>query len=129
MSLFMSRPRMRASPLVGESSVVSILIVVVLPAPLGPISPKSSPFATRSDMPPRATVTFVVLVRNERVIYSLLRSVTSMALMSSPSGGASQGGAQNTGRLISFPLHLHLNPVSRSYGRADTPGVQPVRHA
>ena len=31
-----SRPSMRTVPLVGLSSVVSIWIVVVLPAPLGP---------------------------------------------------------------------------------------------
>src|SRR3954463_13922715 len=34
---------MRASPQVGWSSVARILIVVVLPAPLGPMKPKQSP--------------------------------------------------------------------------------------
>ena len=33
----------RACPTVGISSVISILIVVVLPAPFGPSRPKSSP--------------------------------------------------------------------------------------
>src|SRR3954464_3507756 len=34
---------MRASPQVGCSSVARTLIVVVLPAPLGPMKPKQSP--------------------------------------------------------------------------------------
>src|SRR5438045_1982096 len=38
-----SIPLTRAVPAVGISSVASILIVVVLPAPLGPMKPKMSP--------------------------------------------------------------------------------------
>src|SRR5262245_60142442 len=38
----MLKPAMRASPDVGASRVVSILIAVVLPAPLGPSSPNTS---------------------------------------------------------------------------------------
>src|ERR1035437_4484720 len=42
----MEKPATRASPDVGGSSVVSILIVVVLPAPLEPSRPKTSPALT-----------------------------------------------------------------------------------
>src|SRR5271167_96198 len=41
-----SSPATRASPEVGGSSVVSIRTSVVLPAPLGPSSPKTSPRST-----------------------------------------------------------------------------------
>ena len=49
-----SKPKIRASPLVGSSSVVRILISVVLPAPLGPSSPKNSPGATSRSTPSSA---------------------------------------------------------------------------
>ena len=42
--------RSRSVPLVGRSSVVSILMVVVLPAPLGPRKAKISPGATSKEM-------------------------------------------------------------------------------
>src|SRR5215831_5955349 len=41
--LLVSSPLTYASPLVGSSRVASILIRVVLPAPFGPRSPKTSP--------------------------------------------------------------------------------------
>jgi len=68
----MSRPSTVAVPEVGISSVVRILIVVVLPAPLGPSRPKSSPSGTASDRPSSATTSFrrrlivPVVVRNVR---------------------------------------------------------------
>ena len=43
------RPRISASPLVGNTSCISSFSVVVLPAPLGPRKPKTSPGATSSD--------------------------------------------------------------------------------
>src|ERR1700722_14989578 len=45
----MSKPATRAVPAVGFERVVSILIMVLLPAPLGPISAKHSPGATEKD--------------------------------------------------------------------------------
>ena len=42
----MSNPATVALPAVGSTSVHSILIVVDLPAPLGPRKPKTSPAAT-----------------------------------------------------------------------------------
>src|ERR1039457_6298515 len=42
----MSKPATLAVPEVGSSNVVSILIVVLLPAPLGPSRPKISPEGT-----------------------------------------------------------------------------------
>jgi len=44
----MESPAMRASPDVGGNSVVRILIVVVLPAPLEPSRAKISPASTES---------------------------------------------------------------------------------
>src|SRR5580765_2619487 len=44
------RPSISIVPLVGVSSVVNILIVVVLPAPLGPRNAKISPRPTSSEM-------------------------------------------------------------------------------
>src|SRR5512142_592700 len=43
-----SRPRTRARPEVGASRPVSILMVVLLPAPLGPRKPKNAPEGTES---------------------------------------------------------------------------------
>src|SRR5688572_5316699 len=45
-SVRMSKPATRPSPSLGASSPVSILMVVVLPAPLGPRNPKISPART-----------------------------------------------------------------------------------
>src|SRR5947208_16718704 len=45
-----SRPSIWMLPLVGVNSVVSILIVVVFPAPLGPRNAKISPAFTSSEM-------------------------------------------------------------------------------
>src|SRR5271154_3321342 len=44
--VMMEKPATLASPAVGGSSVVSILIVVVLPAPFEPSRPKISPALT-----------------------------------------------------------------------------------
>src|ERR1700733_7185250 len=44
-----SRPSSQILPEVGCSSVVNILMVVVLPAPLGPRKAKISPLATSND--------------------------------------------------------------------------------
>ena len=45
-----SNPEINASPEVGLSNVVKIIIVVLFPAPLGPKKPKISPFLTEKDM-------------------------------------------------------------------------------
>ena len=50
-------------PLVGRSSVVSIWIVVVLPAPLGPRNAKISPACTSNEMPSTAATSPKVLTR------------------------------------------------------------------
>jgi hypothetical protein len=49
-----SAPHTRAVPPVGLISVVSMPIVVDLPAPFGPSSPKSSPGATSRSSPATA---------------------------------------------------------------------------
>ena len=60
---------MRASPEVGGSRVVSILISVLFPAPLGPIRPNIDPGATENVR--RLTATSEPYFR--------VRSITSMA--------------------------------------------------
>jgi len=54
-SLSMSNPSMVADPEVLASKVVRILMVVLLPAPLGPRKPNISPFCTWNEMPSTAT--------------------------------------------------------------------------
>src|SRR5689334_5091781 len=54
---------MRMEPLVGESSVVSILIVVVLPAPFGPRKANNSPGCTSNEMSRTAWMLPNVLTR------------------------------------------------------------------
>jgi hypothetical protein len=49
-------PAISASPDVGERSVVSILITVVLPAPFGPNNPKTSPAFTEIVNPSTAVI-------------------------------------------------------------------------
>ena len=49
-----SNPATVATPWVGESTVERIRIIVVLPEPLGPSSPKTSPIGTRSVTSSRA---------------------------------------------------------------------------
>jgi hypothetical protein len=49
----MSRPSIVAVPPVGDSVVVRIEIVVVLPAPFGPSSAKNSPARTSKLIPSR----------------------------------------------------------------------------
>jgi hypothetical protein len=49
-----SKPATRARPEVAGSSVVSTLMVVVLPAPLGPSRPNTSPGETAKEMPASA---------------------------------------------------------------------------
>ncbi len=50
----MSWPSIVAVPLVGESVVVRIEIIVVFPAPFGPRSAKNSPARTSNEMPSTA---------------------------------------------------------------------------
>src|SRR5271167_35656 len=59
----MSKPPTIARPDVGRSNPVRILIVVVLPAPLGPKKPNISPGATAKLMPSTAVASPKRLVR------------------------------------------------------------------
>jgi hypothetical protein len=51
-----SQPSIDTLPEVGSSTPSTMLIVVVLPAPLGPKSPTISPRATRNETSSTATV-------------------------------------------------------------------------
>lgn len=55
-SVATSIPPVRATPEVGRTRVVRIPMVVVLPAPLGPSSPNTSPAATENESPSTALV-------------------------------------------------------------------------
>src|SRR5262245_23058240 len=80
----MTLPSMRASPQVGLSSVARILMVVVFPAPLGPMKPKHAPCSIVRFRLFRATSSPYVLVRlivsimgmsgGFRVLYSEVRA-------------------------------------------------------
>src|SRR6202162_4438044 len=74
------KPATRAVPELGSRRVISILIVVVLPAPLGPSSPNSSPGRT-SKLMPRTASTLIRLRRMTPrwVSYVRVRSIASIA--------------------------------------------------
>src|SRR5947207_7300667 len=57
------RPSMVTSPAVGRSRPVSILMVVLLPAPLGPRKPKKRPRGTSKERSSTATFLRKALVR------------------------------------------------------------------
>src|SRR5262249_3978593 len=63
-----SWPAAHAGPEVGRASVHSILIVVDLPAPLGPRKPNVSPTGTSKSMPRTALISPKFLVRPATVI-------------------------------------------------------------
>jgi len=78
--LTISCPRTCAEPLVGSSNVVSILTVVVFPAPLGPSNPNSSPDRTLKLIPSTAMTSFVVRRKTPSVVLNTRRSsLTDMA--------------------------------------------------
>src|SRR4249919_688361 len=81
-----SWPATRALPPVGCMSVHSTEIVVVLPAPLGPRKPNSSPGSTENEMPSTA-------VKSPK---RLTRPSTSTALEPAPFGKATD--VETTGR-------------------------------
>ena len=64
-----SKPSTRARPEVGWSRVVSIFMVVVLPAPLGPTMPKICPVRTLKLMPRTASIS----IRRRRKVPVLVR--------------------------------------------------------
>src|SRR5687768_17867379 len=92
---------MRASPHVGWSSVARILIVVVLPAPLGPMNPKQSPslisrfrFDTATSVPyrfVRLTVLIItaigVSLQVARLRYVAARSIAVGAVVGAAGSG------------------------------------------
>ncbi len=82
-----SKPATVALPLLGCESVQSMLIVVVLPAPLGPRKPKTSPVPT-SKLTPRTA---------SNSPKDLRRSVTEIA-----AGGHWGGRAQRTGQRMTM---------------------------
>jgi hypothetical protein len=63
-SLMMSWPATRPVPLVGTLNVVSIRVVVVLPAPFGPSRPSTVPCGTTKLTPSTATLSSNFLTRS-----------------------------------------------------------------
>src|ERR687886_1517175 len=74
-----SWPRTRAEPEVGIRSVISILIVVVFPAPFGPSKPKSSPSPT-SKLTPRTASTSFERRRSTPVVVRYVRCRPSASI-------------------------------------------------
>src|SRR4051794_36499434 len=73
-SVATSWPATRALPPVGRASVQSMLMVVVLPAPLGPRKPKTSPAAT-SKLTPRTASRSPNALRSSRTSTAFIRSL------------------------------------------------------
>src|SRR6185295_2103736 len=73
------RPRISARPPVGKTSCMSSFSVVVLPAPLGPRKPKTSPASTSSVR--RSSARYGRLRQNPTA-YSLLSSCVASAATS-----------------------------------------------
>ena len=65
-----SKPATVALPAVGGKKHVSMRMVVVLPAPLGPRNPTMSPLLTEKEMWSTAVVRAYLLVRSVTVIMS-----------------------------------------------------------
>src|ERR1035441_3808366 len=99
----MEKPATRASPEEGGNSVVSILIVVVLPAPLEPSKPKTSPALTA-----RVTASTAVNVPKRRVRAWISRTVS---LIGTPKYGVNEG---NCGIVVLPPHETNPLPAIRS---------------
>src|SRR3954452_11411703 len=127
-SLTTSWPRTFADPDVGISSVISILIVVVLPAPFGPSSPKSSPSATSKETPRTASTSSARRRKTPvDVLYVLRSSFASIAAIDYYNLA--------TGRLLPFlpgraaRLRLAFTAAQFEAATAALPGaVHPLHH-
>src|SRR5437867_3849842 len=96
-----SKPATSASPVVGNRSVVRILMKVVFPAPLGPRSPKISPRSIRVSTPASACTS--PPPREARKVRLRLRATTAGSLedaweaMGGRRLGKPRGRCQSTG--------------------------------
>ena len=84
-SVTTSWPATVADPEVGSSRVVSMRMVVVLPAPLGPSTAISSPFSM-SRLMPRTACTVLVLLTTKSLVRSRVR-ITFAPCASRPVAG------------------------------------------
>jgi hypothetical protein len=73
-----SKPPSRADPPDGFTIVVSIPIVVDLPAPFGPSRPKTSPCATSKSIPFTASTPPGYVFRNPRTLIAGCPSATTV---------------------------------------------------
>src|SRR5436305_9768579 len=122
---------MNASPPDGSSSVASMRMVVVLPAPFGPTKPITSPAAKENEMPSTATVLPNCLRRpatSNRIVHAPFRNAdddAGIAIGHRPfergidEGGRLQDGdihpgAQHRARIVAQPLA----PARPRFGRA-----------
>lgn len=79
-----SNPEIRACPDVGFSKVVRIIIVVLLPAPLGPKNPKISPSSTEKETSFTAITLPNDFVRDSVLMeYNILIAIVNYKLLSS----------------------------------------------
>src|SRR5258708_28607152 len=113
-SVAVSCPATRAVPDVALASVQRILIVVVLPAPLGPRKPKVSPLVTSKSMPRTAWTSPYCLVRPETYI-------TASGLRPFPPGSSPATGLLITGLPAPAP------PASSAPFTASPPLLPPLR--
>ena len=103
-----SKPRTRALPVVGARSVARIRTVVVLPAPLGPSSPKTIPWGISMLRSARATVSRFLPVRL-RAVYTRPRCSHSMAFPSLLMSGPPDSNVSTYGLQVAASLRLYLD--------------------
>src|SRR5437667_3408322 len=102
------RPSISIGPLVGVSSVVNILIVVVLPAPFGPRNAKISPAFTAKDTSRTAVMSPNVFTsRSTRMMGAIRCDLTLAAIM--PITVPLQRASDRTPRsALAYPKHIAL---------------------
>src|SRR5512136_2544337 len=114
---------MRAVPDVGGKMPVSMEMVVVLPAPLGPSRPKTSPSWTEKLMPLTASWPPYFLTR-----FSTSR-IAGMSLLLYPSGDTFPRAAAKilVGGSLEHKIFLRRRtPHQRANPRIETPDAHPV---
>src|ERR1035441_7179041 len=112
----MEKPATRASPEEGGNKVVSILMVVVLPAPLEPSRAKTSPALTA-----RVRASTAVNAPKRRVRAWISRT---LSLIGSPECGVNE---RNCGSVVLPPHGTNLRPAIRSDNLAPARVHEPGR--
>src|SRR5215213_1519653 len=109
----MSRPSSRMVPAVGRSTPVNMLMIVVLPAPFGPISACRAPFSTESvtslvaTMPPNCLTSPFVSSTGAISVRRGLAREARFELLLGRDGAFGDGGREPQDIRASQPEHGH----------------------